>query len=216
MNIVGIGVDIGQKVDPTALVVAEMVSRTLPPLPPERGSLLVPMPRQETAYMVRHLERLPLGTSYPAVGERLAEVVKNVQAIKRGRVCLIVDATGVGTPVVDILKDRLASVSYQLVPVTFTHGDRLTRGAAGAISLGKAYLVSMLQALLQTDRIGLPQTAEARTLARELQDYEIKVDQDANDKYGAFRVGTHDDLVTALGLAVLVERLRVQEGSFDL
>jgi hypothetical protein len=37
---------------------------------------------------------------------------------------------------------------------------------------------------------------------QELLDYEIRVDENANDKYGAFRVGTHDDLVTALGLAV--------------
>jgi hypothetical protein len=28
------------------------------------------------------------------------------------------------------------------------------------------------------------------------------VSEDANDRYGAFRVGSHDDLVTALGLAV--------------
>ncbi len=28
----------------------------------------------------------------------------------------------------------------------------------------------------------------------------------ANDRYRAFRVGTHDDLVTALGLAVQEER----------
>ena len=43
---------------------------------------------------------------------------------------------------------------------------------------------------------------EEDALARELQDYEIKADQDANEKYGAFKVVTHDDLVTALGLAV--------------
>jgi hypothetical protein len=40
-------------------------------------------------------------------------------------------------------------------------------------------------------------------LGRELGDYEIKVAQDANDKYGAFKVGAHDDLVTALGLCVV-------------
>ena len=34
-------------------------------------------------------------------------------------------------------------------------------------------------------------------------DYEIKVDPDGDAKFGAFRVGSHDDLVTALGLAVL-------------
>jgi hypothetical protein len=55
---------------------------------------------------------------------------------------------------------------------------------------------------LQTARILLPRTMEARVLAQELLDYEIHVDEKANDTYGAFRVGSHDDLVTALGLAV--------------
>jgi hypothetical protein len=56
--------------------------------------------------------------------------------------------------------------------------------------------------LLQTGRVHLPGTAEARALARELEAYEIRVTENANDTYGAFKVGTHDDLVTALGLAV--------------
>jgi hypothetical protein len=33
-------------------------------------------------------------------------------------------------------------------------------------------------------------------------DYEIRVSEDANERYGAFKVGSHDDLITALGLAV--------------
>jgi hypothetical protein len=83
----------------------------------------------------------------------------------------------------------------------FTHGDR--RGVHGQqVSIGKAWLVSQLQALLQSGRILLPRTAEADILARELLAYEIRVSEDANDRYGAFKVGTHDDLVTALGLAV--------------
>jgi hypothetical protein len=37
------------------------------------------------------------------------------------------------------------------------------------------------------------------------------VSEDGDDRYGAFRVGSHDDLVTALGLAVQLEpgRFRV-------
>lgn len=35
--------------------------------------------------------------------------------------------------------------------------------------------------------------------------YEIRVGNDATDRYGAFRPGAHDDLVTALGLAVQVD-----------
>lgn len=55
---------------------------------------------------------------------------------------------------------------------------------------------------LQTTGVHLPESEEARILAEELMEYEVKVSEDANDRYGAFRVGTQDDLVTALGLAL--------------
>ncbi len=93
-----------------------------------------------------------------------------------------------------------------VVAATFTHGDRLLSDAYGfdTASVGKAYLVNRLQVLLGTNRLAFPSSkAEAAVLARELQDYEIRIDDDANDRYGAFKVGTHDDLVTALGLSVL-------------
>jgi hypothetical protein len=67
---------------------------------------------------------------------------------------------------------------------------------------GVRLLVSRLQALLQSERLHLPKTREAEQLAKKLLDYELKIDERANDTYGAFKVGTHDDLVTALGLAV--------------
>ena len=95
-----------------------------------------------------------------------------------------------------------AGVRARLVAVFFTHGDRRTVTQDGRqVGLGKAWLVSRLQALLQGSRLHLPGTAEAAALGRELLDYEIKIDEDANDRYGAFRTGAHDDLVTALGLA---------------
>ncbi len=80
--------------------------------------------------------------------------------------------------------------------------------------LGKAWLVSRMQALLQGGLLHLPNTSEAEQLGRELLDYEIRVSEDANDRYGAFSVGTHDDLVTALGLAVLADPPGRQSWSF--
>lgn len=126
-----------------------------------------------------------------------------------------VDATGVGQPVVDLLRDGLPGGG--VVPVYFTHGDRRIerQGARDRpeVSLGNAYLVSRLQALLQSFRLHLPsKVAEAKVLAEELLNYEIRVDENANDRYGAFRVGTHDDLVTAFGLAVQ-EQVRPWVGS---
>lgn len=193
---ISIGIDIGQKVDPTAIAVLEKVKRT-----------------DGEHYIARFLQRLPLGTPYPAIAERLGQIVGNVQIVTLNPAArpggmpatkvvmrTFVDATGVGQPVVDLL--RVAGV--EPIACYFTHGDRRTEERVDGqeqVSIGKAWLVSRLQALLQTNRLHLPQTEEARVLARELLDYEIRVSEDANDRYGAFAVGAHDDLVTALGLA---------------
>jgi hypothetical protein len=192
MSTITIGVDIGQRRDPTAIAVVEGEDR--------------PGPTQRPVWhhVARHLERLPLGTSYPDVAARVSAVVASVTARAGATPAVYLDATGVGTPVVDVL--RQAGIAGRLIPVYFTYGDRRTVNADGAVSLGKAWLVSRLQALLQGGWLHLPQTAEATALHRELLDYEIKVDQDANERYGAFRVGSHDDLVTALGLATQVDR----------
>lgn len=191
-----IGIDIGQKHDPTAICVAELVYRK--PDDPERT-------RREAHFMVRHLERLPLRTPYPEIARRLGEICQRVAEQSGGRPDIYVDATGVGTPVVDILKSSSRDMRF-VWAVYFTHGDqRLEKREERKVSLGKAFLVSRVQALLQCRQLHLPNTAEARALAQELLDYEIRVDENANDRYGAFRVGTHDDLVTALGLAVQKE-----------
>lgn len=205
MGVVTIGVDLGQRRDPTAIAVVEREWRDV-------GA------RWEAHHTARHLERLDLGTPYPAVARRVAEVIeilrRLIQAAEReallaesdplgppapepptlGEVYL--DTTGVGQPVVDVLREA----GVRVRAVYFTHGDRRTDGG-DEVKLGKAWLVSRMQSLLQNGRLHLPRTAEAEVLAKELLDYEIKVDQNANDTYGAFKVGTHDDLVTALGLA---------------
>jgi hypothetical protein len=187
---VAVGVDIGQRRDPTAIAVIEEEVRR----------------NTEIHHIARHVERLPLGTPYPAVAERVAAVVRGVHAATSGEApTLFVDATGVGTPIVDVLRAASVGDLAQLVAVYFTHGDR-RKVERGEVKLGKAWLVSRLQALLQTGSLHLPRTAEAEVLAQELLDYEIRVTEDANDRYGAFRVGTHDDLVTALGLATQEDR----------
>jgi hypothetical protein len=68
--------------------------------------------------------------------------------------------------------------------------------------LGKAWLVSRLQVLLQEKRLHLPQDANTSTLVQELRTYSHSPAPNAADLYGAFKVGTHDDLVNAIGLAV--------------
>jgi hypothetical protein len=114
------------------------------------------------------------------------------------------NATGLGTPVIEMLKAE-ASQARKITAVHFNHGDRRSDTRQYEVILGKGYLVSRLQTLLQADLLHLPRTPEADTLARELSEYEIRIAEDANERYGAFRVGTQDHLVNALGLAVQID-----------
>ncbi len=93
--------------------------------------------------------------------------------------------------------------------------DRRTEKFHQEVTIGEAFLVSRLQSLLQTGRLHLPQSDEAQVLA-ELHDHELRVDENANEKYGAFKVGTHDDLVTALGHAVQLDRTGSKGYAFRL
>jgi hypothetical protein len=123
-----------------------------------------------------------------------------------GKRTAIFGTTGVGRPVYELIRDairsRRAGSGVALKAVTFTHGLSWDRKSG---KLGKAFLVSRLQRLLQTHCLQLPAGhPEAQVLARELADYEIRIDNEtAVDRYGAFKVGTYDELATALGLAVL-------------
>lgn len=216
-RIVQIGVDIGQKQDNTAIVVCQVLERLGKPLPPRTRFDIgqwrmaeIEHRQLETYYEARHIERVRLGTAYPQVAERIAALVMH-PALAGSRILVCVDVTGVGQPVYEMIYNAVSVLSgnqgkslgtgIRMRPITFTHGDRYDRAGG---RLGKAFLVSRLQALLQTGSIKLPpRHEEAQAMARELKDYEIKVDANANDTYGAFKVGTHDDLATALGLAVL-------------
>ncbi len=85
--------------------------------------------------------------------------------------------------------------------------------AGGRSGVGKTHLVATLQALLEQRLVALPDTSEGRQLTQELQDFELRVNENANLVSGAFRTGAHDDLVVALGLSCLDDPRRRQVGS---
>lgn len=214
MSVIVIGADIGKTTDPTAIVVCEYqtVEITQAGVPIDTTGLrdflniatgLEEPPLMDTRYVVRALQRLELGTPYPAVARRI-NAICNAMRNRGGEVYLAVDATGVGGPVVDIVRDELHP-DVHLTAVTITGGDKCPGSPLqrSEIRMAKVWMVSRLQALLQTRRIVMPKTPEAEGLAEELIDFEIKVSKDGQDEMGAFKTGKHDDLVTALGLSVL-------------
>lgn len=185
---VRLGVDIGKRQDPAALIVTEEQDRN-----------------GIDHYAVRLIERLPLETGYPEVSDRIVEVVRNLEDRSRALEPLRqgfpvetwIDATGVGLPVLDLVRE--AGVLAR--GVIFTGSDKLTEHPDRVVSMGKSYLVGRLQVLLQANRLHFPVTSEAAALTRELQAYEISVNERAHASFNA-PTGKHDDLVIALGLSV--------------
>src|SRR5438093_6424867 len=114
-----VGLDLGQKQDYTAIAIVErsvVLTGEIDAMTWER--------KKETRYGLRFLERLKLGTSYPAIVERVAEVIGARDVV--GRCTLIPDATGVSGPVMDLL--RAARLGCSIIPVVITGGERAIRG----------------------------------------------------------------------------------------
>jgi hypothetical protein len=102
-------------------------------------------------YRVRHLERLPLGTPYTEVVDRIVELVKALG----GNPVLAVDATGVGRPVIDMLWKTLGEelegtdIYIDHCAVTITGGDSVTRNPDGGLKVPKRDLITATLVLLQ-------------------------------------------------------------------
>ena len=181
-----IGIDIGKSTDPTAICVATPSRR-----------------KGQISFQVRHLERIPLGLPYPEIFERIATVIESVAGRSRFRPRVLIDATGVGQPVVDLLRLRIRGADIHGVLLRAGELHTYRNGAKHiTIVIGKAKLAKRLQAMIQNGRVHLPDTDEARALAAELLNYEVRIDENGTDRYGAFKSGTHDDLVTALAFSV--------------
>ncbi len=204
-----VGVDLGQAHDPTAIAVIEHVHWRVNPEARkhahyhDKGRRLAQEWEQELRhddafreqFNVRHLERLPLGTHYPAQVAHIADLVRRAP-LKDARV--FYDCTGVGRAVGDLLHQAQIR---RLNRVHLTGGqDSKAEGARHAVS--KVDLVSRLQAVLHTGQLAIEETLpDAAVLARELADYRLNFTAAGNAQFNA-RSGAHDDLLIATGLAV--------------
>ncbi len=126
----------------------------------------------------------------------------NSTELQQGRVrpVLAVDATGVGAPVIDLFKRE--RMNARLEPIQITGGSEATK-ENGTNRVPKRDLVSTVQVYLQNQRLKIAeQLPEAETLIRELQNFQMRITDSANDTYGSWRTGSHDDLVLAAALAL--------------
>jgi hypothetical protein len=222
-----VGLDLGQSRDPSAIVVVEAVDWAPPPPPPPAEQVPAPAPQRkrrflltgpahaetcsvaipgrepappppppqpsERRYHVRHCERPRLGTPYPVVVERVAEILRALD----GTQTLIVDATGVGRPVVDLFE---AARIYP-VAVTLTSGETAVQDGS-RFRVPKRDIVTTVEVLLQERRLKISREAPGcGALVDELLSFRASITAQGRDTFGADGT-SHDDLVIALALAV--------------
>lgn len=184
-----IGVDLGKLRDYNAIAVIEHYNVK------ERWDPVMFCDKWVWRNVIRGLERVELRTSYPRVIERVTAIVSRL--LPQGRVAVVVDATGVGQPVVDAL--RAAKLDCDLVPVTITGGEAAHK-AGGVWHVPKQELLVTTQMMLCQGELKIPENLDlAEDLKREMA--KMRIDLTTIGK-------GHDDLVMAVSLAAWRLRTR--------
>jgi hypothetical protein len=193
-----VGLDLGQSNDYTALAVVQDVTQEKP-----GGGT-------EKVLHLRHLERYPLRTLYPDIAEGVAALMRDPKLYpteydpsrrrySRRAPELIVDNTGVGPAVTDLLKKR--GLSFKAI--TITGGDKVHAVGGGKYRVPKRDLVSALEVPFHTGELKVAEGLELwNVLREELLNFRRKIDlRTAHDSYEHWRETDHDDLVLATALA---------------
>jgi hypothetical protein len=181
-----VGVDLGQAADPTAVCVIESYA--------EREDPAEPM---KFYYDVRHLMRMPLGLSYPAIVQDVGVMLQRPPLSAGAE--LVIDETGVGRAVGDIFLER----GLKPIRVTITAGNDAGQMQGNArYTVSKSFLVSNLDAKLHTGELRFAkELREAPALETELKDFRRHVSEAGRYSFEA-RSGAHDDLVLAVAIAL--------------
>lgn len=164
-------------------------------------SALAIIEKQESRFECRHLKRWQLRTSYPQIVLDVESLVRKLNALQPGgeKPVLVIDSTGVGSPVVELFKPISAVIkAIQIVAgANPSTEDEITK-------VPKRDLVSTVQVCLQNRTLKIAENLrETAMLRQELENFTTKITTDpAADAYTAWREGQNDDLVLTIACAL--------------
>jgi len=193
-----LSLDLGQSQDYTALAVVQRV----PMFNPQTGQRWIEL-------HLKHLERFALKTPYTQIadymrglltGPPFTQDIRDGHRIRKVRWELIVDKTGVGVAVTDLLKER--RIPFYGVTITGM-GQRVNRPASREFNVPKQDLVSALEVPFHKDILKVAKGLEGwPQLREELLNFRRKQNtRTAHISYEHWRETDHDDLVLAAALA---------------
>ena len=198
-----LGLDLAQSLDFTALGIIErldtfdVVRRFFTPNADTEAIY------RSSLYLVRWLERLRHGVSYPDTARHVAAKLRDPALTNP---VLVVDRTGIGRPVLDTFHE----LGVHPVAITITAGNSVT-ATGGGLGTPKRDLIAATRILLDTGRLRIASTLRyAEALRAELKGYQVQLSETGRDSYGA-AAGLHDDLVIALSLAAWEAERDVRE-----
>ncbi|WP_445215762.1 hypothetical protein ACKWRH_25435 [Bradyrhizobium sp. Pa8] len=192
-----VGVDLGQSTDPTAISV---MNHRVVPLETWKENIKAGYWRQDRTehFDVRHLERLPLGMSYPQQIQRVANLLAR-PPLNLLKPKLVIDETGVGRPVGDMFD----AAGLRPSRITITAGLEATQHGR-SWHVPKGLLISNLEAHSHSGELRIAAAAnDAAALKEEMKDFKRKISEAGRTTYAA-RVGAHDDLVLSVAITLWV------------
>lgn len=202
-----LGVDFGSQRDFTAIA---LIKREEHIKTKHNGYKLVEDAR-EASYKLLYLERMELGTPYTQIVKHLRTMTLHPEV--SGNVTVIADATGVGLPVVQMMRQEGIA---PLIPIGI-HGGNAVNEKQDGYSVPKRDLVSALLIAFQGRRIKIPaDIAHRQQLIHEMQSFKMKQRASGSDSYEALMEKDHDDLVLALSYAIWYPERTLGSGSYDL
>jgi hypothetical protein len=185
-----IGVDLGRDVSHSALAVATLTRTVTQRRDPANWALA-----EERALEVSYLDRVPLGVKYTDVIDRIACLVKalNAQAAwgyQPPTIYMTADAAGPGQVAIDVLRKQDLGVILQ--PAIITGGEEAHRLTSGAVTVPRKELLSTVKLMLESGTL---------VIGKHVRHRDQLVKEGAAVNAASSRQREHDDLIIALALA---------------
>ena len=197
-----LGLDLGQRHDPAAIAILQRTQEPTGPFNHATWEIT-----RELHFRLCHTERLALGTPYITIVDRIRRLLEKLSAPLPGihsdagaapLRTLVVDASGVGRPVVELL--RKTGIGWTtapgnpgraaIAPVTITASGAPRMEASGEEFVSRRDLITNLRVLLEKRLLRISARIHDRQAL-------LKEFVEVQDRSGS----RHDDLVMATALA---------------
>lgn len=152
--------------------------------------------KENGTYDLIYIKKYKLKTSYVTVVKDIYTLISNSPILIGSPI--VIDATGVGRPVVDMFLD----VGTNLISATITSGMVSNWKTVSEVTIPKKEIASVLQVVLQNRRLKIPSDLEGLPdLQREFLNFKVSISNRGGSSFNASS-GYHDDIVMSLGLAI--------------